>query len=289
MRKALAIFLCLILTTTILVIPAPSKALKYNMDSKLSNADASFWGEKLNDDSGSAMANVGDVNGDGYDDLLIGAYGNADGGSRAGQTYLILGKASGWARDTSLSNAAASFWGEATDDESGYAVAGAGDVNGDGFDDILIGAQWNDEGTSDAGQTYLLFGKATGWAMDTSLSKANASFLGEHAGDYSGGKVAGAGDVNGDGYDDFLIGAVGNDEKDSGTGQTYLILGKASGWAMDTDLSKADASFRGEVSGDSIGSLGRFGVMLGDAGEVEAPTISAGRTLSSESKGSSPW
>ncbi len=225
----------------------------WTMDTDLSNADASFWGEDMGDNSGWSIAGAGDVNGDGYDDILIGAWYNDDGGSIAGQTYLVLGKASGWSMDTDLSNADASFWGEDAGDQSGWTVAGAGDVNGDGYDDILIGAWRNDDGGSDAGQTYLILGMASGWSMDTDLSNADASFIGEDAGDYSGCSVAGAGDVNGDGYDDILIGAWGDDDGGGFAGQTYLVLGKASGWSMDTNLSKADASFWGEDALDWAG------------------------------------
>jgi hypothetical protein len=178
----------------------------------------------MSDWAGHFVAGAGDVNGDGFDDFIIGAEYDDDGGSNAGQTYLILGKASGWAMDTDLSAASASFWGEDANDNSGDSVAGAGDVNGDGYDDFLIGAYGDDDGGSSAGQTYLILGKASGWAMDTDLSAASASFWGEDAGDDSGTSVAGAGDVNGDGYDDFIIGANGDDDGSTYAGQTYLIL-----------------------------------------------------------------
>ncbi|MDP7241121.1 MAG: integrin alpha, partial [Dehalococcoidia bacterium] len=184
---------------------------------------------------------------------LIGAPGDDDGGNFAGQTYLILGKASGWSMDTDLSDADASFIGEDAGDYSGYGVSGVGDVNGDGYDDFIIGAYGNDDGGDEAGQAYLILGKASGWSMDTDLSDAAASFWGEDAGDMSGFTVSGAGDVNGDGYDDFIIGAPGNDDGGMWAGQTYLILGKASGWAMDTDLSDVDASFIGEDEDDFSG------------------------------------
>ena len=135
-----------------------SVAYAFDPDTNLSNADASFWGEDIGDSSGYSVTMAGDVNGDGYDDFLVGAYGDDDGGSNAGQTYLILGKASGWTMDTDLSAADASFWGEDYHDESGFSVATAGDVNGDGSDDFLIGAYGDDDGGTGAGQTYLLLG-----------------------------------------------------------------------------------------------------------------------------------
>ncbi len=240
-------------------------ATGWAMDIDLSNVDASFIGEDGGDWSGRSVAGVGDVNGDGYDDILIGAWGDDDGGSGAGQTYLILGKASGWAMDADLANADASFIGEDASDRSGYSVAGADDVNGDGYDDILIGAYYDEDGGTYAGQTYLILGKATGWVMDTSLSNADASFIGEDADDRSGYSVASAGDVNGDGYDDILIGAYYDEEGGSGAGQTYLILGNATGWAMDIDLANADASFIGEdANGESGRSVAGAGDVNGD-------------------------
>ena len=79
------------------------------------------------------------------DDFLIGAYGDEDGGSSAGQTYLILGRAAAdWGMDFDLSNADASFWGEDSYDVSGCSVASAGDVNGDGLADLIVGAPFSD-------------------------------------------------------------------------------------------------------------------------------------------------
>ena len=241
------------------------KASGWSMDTDLSGVDASFWGENEMDNSGWSVAGAGDVNGDGYDDILIGALWNDDGGYKAGQTYLILGKPSGWVMHTDLSLSDASFWGENQDDCSGHRVTGGGDVNGDGYDDILIGARWNDESSTDAGRTYLILGKATGWSMDTNLSVSDASFWGEESYDYSGGSIACAGDVNGDGYDDILIGADGNDDSGRDTGQIYLIFGKASGWSMDTNLSVSDASFLGEKKDDNSGySVAGGGDVNGD-------------------------
>ena len=241
------------------------KTSGWSMDTDLSASDASFWGEDTGDLSGYRVAGIGDVNGDGYDDILIGAYGDDDGGDFAGQTYLILGKASGWSMDTDLSESNASFRGENSDDNSGWSVAGVGDVNGDGFDDVLIGAPCNDDGSNRAGQTYLILGKVSGWAMNTNLSEADASFWGENEHDQSGVSVAGVGDINGDGYDDILIGANGNNDGGSYAGQAYLILGKPSGWAMDTELSDSDASFLGETEHDYSGcSIAGAGDVNGD-------------------------
>ena len=233
-------------------------------DTHLSNSDASFVGEDANDQAGNSVASAGDVNGDGYSDILIGAPSNDQGGEDSGQTYLILGRPGGWAMDTDLSAADASFIGEAPYDWSGYSVASAGDVNGDGYDDILVGALPAGQGGNYGGQAYLILGKATGWTMDTNLSTADASFVGENNPGNVNLSMSSAGDINGDGYDDILIGASGNFEGGDFAGQTYVILGKASGWAMDTNLSTADASFIGEDANDTSG------FWVSSAGDVNA-------------------
>ncbi|MFW9995952.1 MAG: integrin alpha, partial [Candidatus Odinarchaeota archaeon] len=239
---------------TFLILGRPTT--DWQMDLDLSAANASFIGEDRSDNSGHSVAGAGDVNNDGFDDILIGAPGDDDGGNNAGQTYLILGRpTANWQMDLDLSAASASFIGEGSDpilgDHSGSSVAGAGDVNNDGYDDILIGASYNNESGTLAGQTYLILGRPTAnWQMDLDLSAADASFIGELGGDHSGGSVAGAGDVNNDGYDDILIAAPGS----GAVGQTYLILGRpTANWQMDLDLSAASASFIGEYLGDCSG------------------------------------
>jgi hypothetical protein len=231
------------------------KATGWTMDTNLSMADASFLGENRGDWVGRSVAGAGDVNGDGFDDILIGApYSDLEVEGRTGKTYLIFGKSSGWALDTNISTADASFHGEQVEDAFGTDADIVGDVNRDGFDDILIGAPFNDETNRNAGQTYLVFGKASGWTRYANISTADASFLGEVIIDLSGYHVAGAGDVNADGYNDFLIGAFYNDAGGPSAGQAYLILGKGSGWGMDTQLSNVDASFIGESRDDFVGS-----------------------------------
>lgn len=258
-----------LLALMMLAMAAPVHAL--SPTTYLSASDASFIGENTGDESGLSVAPAGDVNGDGYDDILIGAPLNDEGGDRAGQAYLILGKLYNWYRNTKLSAADASFIGENAGDEVGWSVALAGDVNGDGLDDILIGTRF-------ASKTYLILGKSGGWNMDTDLSTADASFIG-------GGCCASAEDVNGDGYDDILI---SNSGYDNDTGKTYLILGKTSGWAMDTDLSAADASFIGESSrngsGSSIASAGDVNgdsfddILIGAQAYPGGPGVHPGKT-----------
>ena len=118
-RRYKVIFVILLIMASMLIIPTNVKALNYSMDTDLSNVDASFIGEDASDYSGWSVAGAGDVNGDGYDDILIGAPYDEDGGTNAGQTYLILGNASGSAMDNDLANADASFIGEDSYDNSG--------------------------------------------------------------------------------------------------------------------------------------------------------------------------
>jgi len=209
-------------------------------------ADASWQGEGAFYHAGTALAGVGDVDGDGLGDLLIG---DSGGPTYAGQAYLVLGRSSGWALDESTSAADLVLRGEGASDNAGATLAGGGDLDGDGLADMVVSAYgWND----DRGKIYVVFGDTGGWPDELELSAADGSFQGEDEDDYAGLGLAVAGDVDGDGYDDALIGAY--DRAADSAGIVYLVLGRSSGWASNVPLQYgADASFVGEVAGDSLG------------------------------------
>ena len=211
-------------------------------------------GEAASDLFGNSVAGAGDVNGDGYDDVIIGAYGNDDGGSYAGEAYVYHGSSAGLS--------ATPDWydqGEAADDNFGYSVAGAGDVNGDGYDDVIVGAYGNDDGGIMAGEAYVYHGSSSGLTQDAA---PNWYDQGEAAHDYFG-RVASAGDVNGDGYDDVIVGAYGNDGGGSMAGEAYVYHGSSSGLTQDA---APNWYVQGEAAGDNLGirSVATAGDVNGD-------------------------
>ncbi len=233
----------------------------------LSRADYGFVGENSDDYAGSSVSNAGDVDGDGLDDLLVGAFGNGGGGSVAGKVYLILGGSLGSSSTIDLSLADYSFWGENKEDfdYAGYSVSSAGDVDGDGLDDLLVGADGNGDGGSDAGKAYLVLGSSLGSTSTLDLSQADHGFVGEGTDDHAGNSVSNAGDVDGDGLDDLLVGADWNDDGGPAAGKAYLILGSSLGSSSTTDLSLADHSFVGEdINDHAANSVSSAGDVDGD-------------------------
>ncbi len=218
------------------------------------------------DQSGRAVAILGDVNGDGYDDLAVGAPdADPDGRSNAGEVYVIYGDDDGFPADldpATMGNAGFVVEGADPFDFAGFAVAGAGDVNGDGFDDLLIGAYARDtEGGAAAGAAYLVFGSADGHPDGLDLGDLDGSdgfaMFGLSAMSGTGRALAGAGDVNGDGFDDFVVGArYADPEGVGGAGEVYLIYGRPDPFAAVLDLSSLDGA---------DGSL-----LVGTAGEAYA-------------------
>jgi formylglycine-generating enzyme required for sulfatase activity len=231
----------------------------------LSAADYSFVGENADDFAGVSVSSAGDVDGDGLADLLVGAYGNDDGGTAAGKVYLILGASLGSDSTIELSSADYSFVGENLGDGAGRSISSAGDVDGDGLDDILVGAYSNDDGAINAGKTYLILGASLGSDSTIELSSADYNFVGENPGDYAGWSVSSSGDVDGDGLADLFVGAIYNDDGGDNAGKAYLILGASLGSDSTIELSSADYSFVGENGGDyACSSVSSAGDVDGD-------------------------
>jgi hypothetical protein len=215
-------------------------------------------GENTNNVGGFAgfgVAPAGDVDGDGNDDLLVGDTADSTDAELAGAAYLVLGPV---VEDVVLSDAAAKLTGEDERDYAGQALAPAGDVNDDGYGDFLVGAP--NVGGGGTGRAYLIHGPIEGVR---SLSESEARFLGEASGDYAGGAVAGGGDLDGDGNEDFAIGAP--DAESTGghqAGAAYVVLGPVAG---DFELVDADARLFHEQQYGSVGlSLAMAGDVDGD-------------------------
>ena len=105
-----------------------------------------------------------------------------------------------------------------------FSTSSGGDIDADGFADILISAHSNDDAGVGAGKTYLLFGATVAGGGDFSLASADVAFLGETESDHAGDSVSIVGDVNGDGLDDSVTGATSSDEELYRTGKTYLLF-----------------------------------------------------------------
>ncbi len=198
-----------------------------------------------NGDLAGASVASGDIDGDGYDDVLIGAPENDDNGSGAGAVYLLYGQSS-HLTSGSLSGAV-KFTGEAAGDLLGVERALASDdIDGDGYDDILVGAPTNDDAGSSAGAVYIIYGSDSHL---TSSSVATApEFTGEAAGDLAGIAVS-SGDLNNDGYGDILVGAAYSGDSAVNGGSAYILYGQASQFTATTNLSTA-IEFTGEAGGD---------------------------------------
>ena len=210
------------------------------------SANIPDWAVNPDFEFGFSVSAAGDVNGDNCDDVIIGAHQASNGSAQEGRAYVYHGSPSGlattpaWVAESDQANA----W-------FGYSVSTAGDVNGDGYDDVIIGGYRYDDGENDEGIAMVFFGSATGlpdadddgiahpgdaaWQATGNLSSAN---FGE--------AVATAGDVNGDGYDDIVIGAPGYQVSQFQRGKAFVYFGSPSG-----PTSSGTADWSAELGGDA--------------------------------------
>ena len=237
----------------------------------------SMQGSELNQFLGWSVANTGDLNNDGVDEILIGAPDTSPNGSVvAGKIYIVFGGSAlgGSGSFTLDSGNSLVLEGLNTPDRIGQSVASGGDLNGDGIHDLVIGARGaGPNGQPDAGVSYVLFGNAN-LTSSSSINLANLQgsngfvLTGEEAGDGAGHAVEFVGDINSDGIDDLLVGAPGVDaggEIDTGAG--YVIFGATNvGGSGELSLSNLVGSNGFMISGMS--PLDRAGQAVSAGGDI---------------------
>jgi len=204
---------------------------------------------------GYSVSTAGDVNGDGYSDVIIGAYGDDNGQIDEGRAFVHLGSASGLAPSVAWTaesdQAYANF---------GWSVATAGDVNSDGYSDVIVGDPYYANDQLFEGRAYVYLGSGSGLAGSAAWTAE-----GDQSGAFFGWSVSTAGDVNGDGFSDVIIGAIQYTNVQAFEGRADVLLGSASGlaagpaWTAESD--QASASFgcavatAGDVNGDGYADV----------------------------------
>lgn len=253
-------------------------------------------GDVREDLLGTSVSSAGDVNGDGFVDVIIGAhFGDDEGSEAAGEAYVIfggsgvVGATDGAGRqvvDLTTLSASEGFiiQGDAGNDQFAYSVASAGDINGDGFADLIAGARYGDDAGHAAGEAYVVFGGAGNFGVDVfgrqviDLTHLNASegfiIQGDSSGDQAAYSVSSAGDVNGDGFADIILGSPKGDDGGSSVGEGYIVFGGSGAFGANVsgrqvlDLSSLSASGGFIIQGDeAAGQAGRQVAGIGDVND----------------------
>lgn len=230
---------------------------------KISDTQGNFKATLDNSDRfGASIANLGDYDGDGFDEIAVGAHWDDDGNTDHGAFYVLyMDTAASVRRHKKVSDTQGKFTGTLNGlDYFGYALANIGDLNDDKVDDIAVGTMRDDDGGTDRGAVWILFMDTTGEVKK--FSKISSTLSGFNAdidnNDRFGRSVAGPGDLDGDGVEDLLVGAINDDDGGTDRGAVWILYLESDGSVKCYDkISDIDGNFNSGLSNSD-----KFGVSL---------------------------
>ena len=228
------------------------------------NAASQLDGETSVIEFGSSVSTAGDVNGDGYDDVIIGAPLLSVAIGTEGGAFIFLGSPAGVVATADSGDAASMLISDTGGARLGSSVSGAGDVNGDGYDDVIVGAPFYDNFQTAEGAAFVFLGSATGVVALGNPGNAASQIESNQIGAQLGNSVADAGDVNGDGYADVIIGAHSWDGAATNGGIALIYQGGPSGIVAAGNPGNADSTI------DWGQTFARLGTSVAGTGDVDA-------------------
>lgn len=231
-----------------------------------------FQGALPGGELGAGVQFIGDINGDGLEDWAVGAFGAAPGGTTTGAAYVIFGKpdVTAWPEGPADLDGSNGFQihGEMADDYFGRSLSPAGDFNGDGIDDLVVGAPGMDVNGSASGGVYIIYGRNDGFDPVLQASAIDDGdgvlILGEEAFSLTGNTTDGGLDINADGFDDIVIGSTASANGMASAGKVYVVFGSGTGPASPLQVSSLDGVSGFTVGGANLGAELGFGISLAE-------------------------
>ncbi|MCP4593910.1 MAG: hypothetical protein GY842_24510 [bacterium] len=244
---------------------------------KISDSEGGFTDTlDIQDYFGASVAALGDLDGDGTGDLAVGAYGDDDSGPYRGAVWVLFLNTNGTVKShQKINDTEGGFTGTLDDfDRFGYSVAGLGDIDGDGFRDLAVGANYDSDGGSYRGAVWVLFLNANGTVKShQKISDTEGGFIGTlDDWDWFGCSVAALEDLDRDGTGDLAVGAVNDDDGGTARGAIWVLFlntngtvkshqkisstkGGFTGTLGDGDWFGSSASLLGDLNSDGVGDL----------------------------------